>query len=147
MVQIDGNLDEALNMFVKQLNGYDMSDADRLDVAMEGAQVFEDKLREETKSKHYSTHHDETYGHAGDHIGMVKDREAGAGDLKIGAFIVGWDNRFHGINMLRVNDGWSQYTGDHFIDNLRHSSAIRKQILLTEKAKFDSILKNKGDEK
>lgn len=142
------NLDDAINKWIKKVkNASELSEADRLDINLAGAQVFEKALRDETNEKHRSTHKDESFGHAADNIGKYApkgvNKDAG---VKLGSFIVGWKNRYHAMNMLRLNDGTKKIVGDHFVTNLRQNSTVRSEMLKAEKERYDEILRKKGDD-
>lgn len=141
-------LDQALNQFIKKVkSASELSEADKLDINMAGAQVFEEALRRETRAKHYSNKKDSTYGHAADGIGMYSPRGLSKDSgVPIGSFIVGWKYHFHAMNMMRVNDGTKKLIGDNFITNLRHDSNVRSEMLKAEKSKYDELLKKKGDD-
>ena len=142
------NLDDAINKWIKKVkNASELSEADRLDINMAGADVFEKALRDETNTKHRSTHKDESFGHAGDNIGKYapKGMNKDAG-VKLGSFIVGWKNRYHSMNMLRLNDGTKKIVGDHFVTNLRQNSTVRSEMLKAERERYDEILRKKGDD-
>ena len=144
---IKGGLDDALSQWIKQLESSttDMSIIDKADISNAGAKVFEKHLRAETNAKHRSTHNDETWGHAADHIGRYQPKD-GAEGIRLGSYIVGWENAYHAMNMLRINDGTSKYAGDHFITNLQHDPAVRREILEAEKAEWEKI-KRRNKEK
>ena len=142
------NLDDAINKWIKKVkNASKLSEADRLDINMAGADVFEKALRDETNAKHRSSHKDAAWGHAADNIGKYSpkgvDKDSG---VKLGSFIVGWKNRYHAMNMLRLNDGTKKIVGDHFVTNLRQNSAVRSEMLKAEKERYDEILRKKGDD-
>ncbi|UXE90206.1 phage tail protein [Limosilactobacillus reuteri] len=142
------NLDDAINKWIKKVkNASELSEADRLDINMAGADVFEKALRDETNAKHRSTHKDATWGHAADNIGkyVPKGANKDAG-VKLGSFIVGWKNRYHAMNMLRLNDGTKKLIGDHFVTNLRQNSTVRSEMLKAERERYDEILRKKGDD-
>lgn len=148
-MQIDGNLDEALRMFYKKI--YDSSagltEEDQKAINIKGAQVFEKAEREITNEKHRSNHHDEKFGHAADNVGITGVGSTGNynGKIKVGSYIVGWKNKYHAMNMMRVNDGTSTIVGDHFITNLRKDSTVRQRMLEAEKAEYDRIIKRKRE--
>lgn len=142
------NLDDAINKWIKKVkSASELSEADRLDINMAGADVFEKALRDETNAKHRSSHKDAAWGHAADNIGKYSpkgvDKDSG---VKLGSFIVGWKNRYHAMNMLRLNDGTKKIVGDHFVTNLRQNSTVRSEMLKAEKERYDEILRKKGDD-
>lgn len=141
------DLDDAINKWIKKVkNASELSEADRLDINMAGADVFEKALRDETNTKHRSTHKDAAWGHAADNIGKYApkgvNKDAG---VKLGCFIVGWKNRYHAMNMLRLNDGTKKIIGDHFVTNLRQNSVVRSEMLKAEKERYDEILRKKQE--
>lgn len=148
---ITNGLDDALSQWIKKLDKQtaDMSPADQLDIAMAGGQVFEKHLRDETKSKHYSSHNDKKFGHAADHIGMsVPKTNGGRSEMntRFGTVIVGWKNRYHAMNMMRLNDGTKHQIADHFVTNLRHDPQVRAEILEAEQKKYQEVIRKKGND-
>lgn len=142
------NLDDAINKWIKKVkSASELSEADRLDINMAGADVFEKALRDETNAKHRSSHKDAAWGHAADNIGKYAPKGANKDvGVKIGSFIVGWKNRYHAMNMLRLNDGTKKIVGDHFVTNLRQNSTVRSEMLKAEKERYEEILRKKGDD-
>lgn len=141
------NLDDAINKWIKKVkSASELSEADRLDINMAGADIFEKALRDETNAKHRSTHKDESFGHAADNIGKYAPKGANKdAGVKLGSFIVGWKNRYHAMNMLRLNDGTKKIVGDHFVTNLRQNSTVRSEMLKAEKERYDEILRKKQE--
>ncbi|MDD1400989.1 phage tail protein [Limosilactobacillus reuteri] len=142
------NLDDAINKWIKKVkNASELSEADRLDINMTGADVFEKALRDETNAKHRSTHKDAAWGHAADSIGKYAPKGLSKDyGVKLGSFIVGWKNRYHSMNMLRLNDGTKKIVGDHFVTNLRQNSTVRSEMLKAERERYEEILRKKGDD-
>lgn len=142
------NLDDAINKWIKKVkSASELSEADRLDINMAGADVFEKALRDETNTKHRSTHKDESFGHAADNIGKYAPKGLSKDSgVKLGSFIVGWKNRYHAMNMLRLNDGTKKIVGDHFVTNLRQNSTVRSEMLKAERERYEEILRKKGDD-
>ena len=142
------SIDKALYEWIKKVkSASELSEADRLDINMAGANVFEKALRDETNAKHRSTHKDESFGHAGDNIGKYAPKGLSKDSgVKLGSFIVGWKNRYHSMNMLRLNDGTKKIVGDHFVTNLRQNGTVRSEMLKAERERYDEILRKKGDD-
>ena len=142
------SIDKALYKWIKKVkNASELSEADRLDINMAGADVFEKALRDETNAKHRSSHKDESFGHAADNIGKYAPKGLSKDSgVKLGSFIVGWKNRYHAMNMLRLNDGTKKIVGDHFVTNLRQNSTVRSEMLKAERERYDEILRKKGDD-
>lgn len=142
------NLDDAINNWIKKVkSASELSEADRLDINLAGADVFEKALRDETNARHRSTHKDAAWGHAADNIGKYAPKGANKdAGVKLGSFLVGWKNRYHSMNMLRLNDGTKKIVGDHFVTNLRQNSTVRSEMLKAEKERYDEILRKKGDD-
>lgn len=109
-----------------------------------GAEVMAEKLTAVTNAKHRPHHNDKVYGHAADHITyMAKDVD---GETN-GASTVGWDNHYHAMNMMRLNDGYKGYTGDHFLTNLQQDKSTSDAILKAESDKYQELInKKKGDD-
>lgn len=144
----DINLDDAINKWIKKVkNASELSEADRLDINMAGADVFEKALRDETNAKHRSSHKDESFGHAADNIGKYAPKGANKdAGVELGSFLVGWKNRYHSMNMLRLNDGTKKIVGDHFVTNLRQNSTVRSEMMKAERERYEEILRKKGDD-
>lgn len=142
------SIDKALYKWIKKVkNASELSEADRLDINMAGADIFEKALRDETNAKHRSTHKDAAWGHAADNIGKYAPKGLSKDSgVKLGSFLVGWKNRYHAMNMLRLNDGTKKIVGDHFVTNLRQNSTVRSEMLKAEKERYDEILRKKGDD-
>lgn len=142
------NLDDAITKWIKKVkNASELSEADRLDINLAGADIFEKALRDETNAKHRSTHRDATWGHAADNIGKYAPKGLSKDSgVKLGSFLVGWKNRYHSMNMLRLNDGTKKIVGDHFVTNLRQNSTVRSEMLKAEKERYDEIIRKKGDD-
>lgn len=142
------SIDKALYKWIKKVkNASELSEADRLDINMAGADVFEKALRDETNAKHRSSHKDESFGHAADNIGKYAPKGLSKDSgVKLGSFIVGWKNRYHSMNMLRINDGTKKLVGDHFVTNLRQNSTVRSEMLKAEQERYEEILRKKGDD-
>lgn len=141
------NLDDAITKWIKKVkNASELSEADRLDINMAGADVFEKALRDETNAKHRSSHKDESFGHAADNIGKYAPKGLSKDSgVKLGSFIVGWKNRYHAMNMLRLNDGTKKIVGDYFVTNLRQNSTVRSEMLKAEKERYDEIIRKKQE--
>ena len=106
-----------------------------------GAEVLKDKLQQVTREKHYSNHNDRTYGHAADNIGMMKSDVDGDHN---GASTVGWNNHYHAMNMMRLNDGYKGYTADHFVTNLIQDNNTSTAVLQAESEAYQKMLNAKG---
>lgn len=91
---------------------------------MAGAEVYKERLTAVTRSKHYSHKKDPKYGHMADHISASTKNVDGIED---GTATVGWANRYHAMNAMRLNDGTVHIKADHFVDTTREES--RKAIL------------------
>lgn len=147
---ITGGLDDALTSWLKSVeNTQNLTVADKTAVNMAGAEVFQKALTDETREKHYSSHKNEKAGHAADHItkwtGNKTSKRAADTDFS-GVVTVGWDNKWHAMNMMRVNDGTRRMTGDHFITNLRADPGLRNQILEAEQKAYKDIANKKKTE-
>ena len=151
MVQnISGNLDDVLSKWMKQIQNQTtgLTLADKTAISEAGGKVFMDALRKETKAKHYSNKKDPKFGHMADHISIMldgKSRRSVNTDFN-GGVLVGWDNRYHAMYVMRLNNGTKQIVGDHFLTNLRNNNELRSKILQAEKSKYDEIASRKGDD-
>ncbi len=108
----------------------------RADITTAGAEVFRDELEKTTRQKHYSHHNDKVYGHMADHI-IVSSKDTD-NDLD-GAATVGWNNKYHAMNAMRLNDGTRKIKADHFVTDLQEDEIIKQKVLEAEKAKYDEI--------
>lgn len=140
---IAGSLDDALTLWMKRVEKLtSLSNVEKLQIALAGAQVFKDRLTEVVNTKHRSTHNDKVYGHAGDHVSIgMRDRgKSSEAFTNFNSYVVGWDNWYHAMNMLRANDGTKRQLGDHFLTNLRRDPELRSAILKAEKQKYNEII-------
>lgn len=138
-------MDEFLKKWLKQVKDIstDLTPKEKERITSAGGQVFKEKLTQTTREKHYSNHNDTTYGHAGNNIDlMVSDVD---GDHN-GNVTVGWNNHYHAMNMMRLNDGYKGYTADHFITNLIQDNDVSNAVLKAESEEYQKILKEKGGE-
>ena len=119
MASYDG-MDDFLQAWLKKVKkiSVDLTPKQQAKITKAGADRYMEMLRNETRSKHYSSHDDKTYGHAADHI---VDMARSIDGRVTGVSSIGWDNFYHAMNMSRVNDGTRKMRGDHFITNLQQS--------------------------
>lgn len=138
-------LDEALRDWFKSIKSQteDLTLLNRQDITRAGGKVFAKHLREETRAKHYSSHKDSAHGHAADHISASGVKDSGKNRYEIGATDVGWSDRYHAMNMMRVNDGTRKIHGDHFITNLQNDHSIVNEVLNAEKREYAKIVAKK----
>ena len=54
-----------------------------------------------------------------DHI-EISDKNAD--DMDDGSVTIGWPNRYHAMNAMRLNDGTVHIQADHFVDQTREES-------------------------
>ena len=97
-------MDQFLEQWLEQVKSIsvDLTPKEQAEITKAGAKTMAERLTEVTNAKHRSRHNDKVYGHAADHISyMDKDVD---GDTN-GASTVGWDNHYHAMNMMRLNDG------------------------------------------
>lgn len=138
-------MDDFLQMWLNKVKkiSTDLTPKQQAKITKAGADKYMELLRDETRSKHYSSHDDKVYGHAADHIiDMAKDV-----DGKVtGVSSVGWDNYYHAMNMSRINDGTKKLRGDHFITNLQQSEKVKDAVLRAESAEYQKLIKKEGDD-
>lgn len=138
-------MDEFLQGWLKKVKtiSTDLTPKEQERITAAGGKIFCNRLERETKAKHYSSHNDETYGHAGDHITVMNADVDGEHNGKV---TVGWDNRYHAMNMMRLNDGYKGYQADHFVTNLVQDDDVSTAVLKAESAEYQKMLDEKGDE-
>ncbi|HJG17356.1 hypothetical protein [Limosilactobacillus vaginalis] len=112
-------------------------------IALAGGKVFQEKLEKVNREKHYSHHNDKVYGHAADHIDVMNSDVDGEHN---GSVTVGWQNRYHAMNMMRLNDGYKGYQADHFVTNIVQDREIQAQVLKAESDEYQKMLDKAGDE-
>lgn len=138
-------MDDFLQMWLNKVKkiSTDLTPKQQAKITKAGADKYMELLRDETRSKHYSSHNDKVYGHAADHIvDMAKNV-----DGKVtGVSSIGWDNYYHAMNMSRVNDGTKKMKGDHFITNLQQSEKVKDAVLRAESAEYQKLIKEEGDD-
>lgn len=144
MAEYDG-MDDFLQTWLNKVKkiSTDLTPKQQAKITKAGADKYMELLRDETRSKHYSSHNDKVYGHAADHIvDMAKNV-----DGKVtGVSSIGWDNYYHAMNMSRVNDGTKKMKGDHFITNLQQSEKVKDAVLRAESAEYQKLIKEEGDD-
>lgn len=110
------SLEEQLAEFERKVAAQVPNQEKKQKITKAGAEYFAEKLAEITKAKHYSNKKDKKYGHMADHISS--DGRNGDGTVD-GTSTVGWTNRYHAMNAMRLNDGTIHIKADHFVDNAR----------------------------
>lgn len=149
---MSGNLDDKLaDWYAKMHDQLNLTVAEKTQIGMAGAEKFQPALEDETRKKHYSSHHyTGTTGHAADNIttwvGQNTDYKGKPHDNETdfsGAVFVGWNDRYYAMNMMRANDGTLNEVGDHFLTNLRANPTVRQQILEAEQKKYKEIMDRK----
>ena len=136
-------MDEFLQKWLKQVKAIstDLTPKEKEQITSAGGQVFKEKLTQTTREKHFSTHNDKKYGHAANNIDMMKSDVDGDHN---GSVTVGWNNHYHAMNMMRLNDGYKGYTADHFITNLIQDNDVSNAVLKAESEEYQKMIKEKG---
>lgn len=137
------SMDEFLKKWLKQVKAIstDLTPKEKEQITSAGGQVFKEKLTQTTREKHFSTHNDKKYGHAANNIDMMKSDVDGDHN---GSVTVGWNNHYHAMNMMRLNDGYKGYTADHFITNLIQDNDVSNAVLKAESEEYQKMIKEKG---
>ena len=142
----DIEMDQFLEKWLEQVKSIsvDLTPKEQAEITKAGAKMMAERLTAVTNAKHRSRHNDKTYGHAADHISyMDKDVD---GEVN-GASTVCWDNHYHAMNMMRLNDGYKGYSGDHFVTNLQQDKATGEAVLKAESDKYQELINDKkGDD-
>lgn len=144
MASYDG-MDDFLQAWLKKVKkiSVDLTPKQQAKITKAGADRYMEMLRNETRSKHYSSHDDKTYGHAADHI---VDMARSIDGRVTGVSSIGWDNFYHAMNMSRVNDGTRKMRGDHFITNLQQSEKTKEAVLKAESEEYQKLIEKAGDD-
>lgn len=121
----------------------DLTPKQQAKITKAGADKYMEMLRNETRSKHYSSHKDGVYGHAADHI---VDMDKNVDGKVTGVSSIGWDNFYHAMNMSRINDGTRKMRGDHFITNLQQSAKTKEAVLKAESEEYQKFIDKEGDD-
>ena len=104
-------------------------------ITQAGAKVLASNLAQVAREKHYSSHNHEKYGHMADNVSYNANDIDGEHD---GSSIVGWTNKYHDVNAMRLNDGTKYISADHFVDqNLDDSKEAVFEAELKEYQKGD----------
>lgn len=136
------DLEDALNSVVGNVDRLaNMNQADQREINWAGAEAFANDLRAVTNAKHRSTHNDEKYGHAADHISISTKLAGKSTNTLFGAVGAGWDNRYHAENMRRLNDGTVYITPDHFITNLQNDPTTATHVVEHESPILKRLVK------
>ena len=126
---------DQLASWLKDVHKLVPNEAEQERITKAGAKKLADNLTEVTRKKHYSSHKDEKYGHMADNISYQSTDIDGGHD---GSSIVGWTNKFHDMNAMRLNDGTKHIKADHFVDeNLADSQDDVFNAMLDEYKKGD----------
>lgn len=131
------SLEEQLAQYQRELAKLVPNEKQKMKANHAGAEVLQKRLTEVTREKHYSNKKDEKYGHMADNI-KISDKNADG--ITDGSATVGWPNRYHAMNAMRLNDGTVHIKADHFVDETRQ--AATKDVLEAQ-AKSLGV---KGDE-
>ncbi|KAF0341454.1 HK97-gp10 family putative phage morphogenesis protein [Pediococcus acidilactici] len=126
---------DQLEKWLKDVHKLVPDEAEQERITKAGAKKLADNLTETTRKKHYSSHKDEKYGHMADNISYNSNDIDGEHD---GSSIVGWTNKYHDMNAMRLNDGTKHIKADHFVDqNLADSQDDVFNAMLDEYKKGD----------
>lgn len=113
------SLDEQLEKYSKELAKLVPNTDQKRRANKAAADVFAKNLTAVTREKHYSNKKDPVYGHMADHIEVSDKNLDGVAD---GSAVVGWPNRYHAMNAMRLNNGTVHIKADHFVDIERQNS-------------------------
>lgn len=129
------SLGEQLESWLEQAHNLVPDEAQQERITKAGAKVLASKLTQATREKHYSNHNHEKYGHMADNVSYQSTDIDGEHD---GSSIVGWTNKYHDMNAMRLNDGTKHIKADHFVDqNLEDSQDAVFEAELKEYQKGD----------
>lgn len=136
-------MDDFLNMWLRKVKkiSADLTPDEQAKITKAGADVYMQKLRDVTTAKHKSHHQDKVFGHAADHI---TNQATNVDGRKTGVSSVGWDNHYHAMNMMRVNNGTRFMKGDHFITNLQQSDETKEAVLKAESEAYQKLINDAG---
>lgn len=130
---------ETINSWLEDVkDATTLSISEKARITQAGAKVFQKRLEEVTRSKHYRNHK------TGDEIhlaGSVVMQNKDIDGIKNGNSTVGFDEE-HAYIARFLNDGTKFITGDHFVDNLMQSA--QEDVFAAEQAEYQKILKEKG---
>lgn len=128
-------ISDQLESWLKDVHKLVPNEAEQEKITEAGARKLADNLTEATRKKHYSSHKDEKYGHMADNVSYQSTDIDGEHD---GSSIVGWTNKYHDMNAMRLNDGTKHIKADHFVDeNLANSQDDIFNAMLNEYQKGD----------
>ncbi|QLQ50957.1 HK97 gp10 family phage protein [Lactiplantibacillus plantarum] len=129
------SLGEQLESWLEQARNLVPDEVQQERITKAGAKVLASKLSQTTREKHYSNHNHEKYGHMADNVSYQSTDIDGEHD---GSSIVGWTNKYHDMNAMRLNDGTKHIKADHFVDqNLEDSQDAVFEAELKEYQKGD----------
>lgn len=134
------SLEEQLSEYSSQLSKLVPTKKEQEQANEAGAKVFAEKLTEITKSKHYSRKKDAKYGHMADNISFSATNSDGEHD---GSASVGWINRYHAMNAMRLNNGTVNIHADHFVDQARND--CQKEVFEAQ-ARAIKASRGRGDD-
>lgn len=142
--ELGSQLEDWFNEEVEPLGHVD--EIDKRTINLAGADVYQKKLRDVTRDKHYSHFHDDVYGHMADGIATAFGTEGKAQEVStdLGGVYVGWENHFHAMNAMRLNDGTKSRPGDHFKTNIDNDQVTIDEVLSAEKKAYKERMSHKG---
>lgn len=133
------DLGEVLDSWLEDVkDAAELTIAEKQRITSAGAKVFQQKLVDVTRSKHYRNHKSGNDVHLADSVVMQKSDVDGT---KTGISTVGFDDD-HAYIARFLNDGTKFTDGDHFVDDLM--SSARKDVFEAEQNEYQKILHEKG---
>lgn len=109
----NNDITEQLESWLKDVHKLVPNEEEQERITKAGAKKLAENLTEVTRKKHYSSHRDEKFGHMADNISYNSNNINGEHD---GSSVVGWTNKYHDMNAMRLNDGTKHIRADHFVD-------------------------------
>lgn len=128
------SFEEQMSEFQKQVEALIPTTKQKEAANVAGAEVLKNELEQVTREKHYSRKKDSKFGHMADHIEVDNKNIDGVED---GSATVGWPNRYHAMNAMRLNDGTVFIKADHFVDETREKVANEVFKAQAKKLGFD----------
>ncbi|WP_436669736.1 HK97 gp10 family phage protein [Lactiplantibacillus plantarum] len=131
----NNDMADQLESWLKDVHKLVPNEAEQERITSAGAKKLAENLTEVTRKKHYSSHRDEKFGHMADNVSYQSTDVDGE---RNGSSIVGWTNKYHDMNAMRLNDGTRFIKADYFVDkNLADSQDDVFNAMLEEFKKGD----------
>lgn len=135
-------LDEALQGWLRDVQRItDLTPTEQSKITQAGAKVFQERLEEATRNKHYDTkRYNPKRGHLADGL---ETQMSNADGRKTGVSTVGWSDGMNATIARWLNDGTKKMAGSHFVTEIQQSKKVLEEVLAAEKSEYDKLIRKR----